>query len=49
MTTDYMDMMTQFETPSNPFPGLRTFEFNESLLYFGRDGHIYVSQRLGHN
>src|ERR1044071_4632266 len=38
MTTDYTDMMTQFEIPSNPFPGLRPFEFNESLLYFGRDG-----------
>src|SRR5215216_6453096 len=38
MTADYMKMMTQFEIPSNPFPGLRPFEFNESLLYFGRDG-----------
>lgn len=38
MTDDYVDMMMQFETPSNPFPGLRPFEFNESLLYFGRDG-----------
>ncbi|HTG17671.1 MAG TPA: hypothetical protein VK747_20655, partial [Blastocatellia bacterium] len=32
------DLMTQTETPSNPFPGLRPFEFHESLLYFGRDG-----------
>jgi WD40 repeat protein len=24
--------------PSNPFPGLRPFEFHESNLYFGRDG-----------
>jgi WD40 repeat protein/energy-coupling factor transporter ATP-binding protein EcfA2 len=24
--------------PSNPFPGLRPFEFGESHLYFGRDG-----------
>ena len=31
-------MMTEFESPSNPFPGLRPFEFDESLLYFGRDG-----------
>lgn len=38
MATDYIEMMTQFEFPSNPFPGLRPFEFNESLLYFGRDG-----------
>jgi WD40 repeat protein len=26
------------ETPDNPFPGLRPFEFGESHLYFGRDG-----------
>jgi WD40 repeat protein len=26
------------ETPANPFPGLRPFEFGESHLYFGRDG-----------
>lgn len=38
MATDYVEMMTRFELPSNPFPGLRPFEFNESLLYFGRDG-----------
>src|ERR1044071_6363265 len=38
MTLDYAETMTQFEIPSNPFPGLRPFEFNESLLYFGRDG-----------
>lgn len=38
MTTDYIDAMTRFEIPSNPFPGLRPFEFSESLLYFGRDG-----------
>ena len=30
--------MLDMETPKNPFPGLRPFEFNESLLYFGRDG-----------
>ena len=24
--------------PANPFPGLRPFEFDESHLYFGRDG-----------
>lgn len=30
--------ITGFEIPTNPFPGLRPFEFNERLLYFGRDG-----------
>ena len=30
--------MLEVEIPENPFPGLRPFEFNESLLYFGRDG-----------
>ena len=24
--------------PTNPFPGLRPFEFDESHLFFGRDG-----------
>jgi WD40 repeat protein len=28
----------EVETPQNPFPGLRPFEFHESNLYFGRDG-----------
>ena len=28
----------EVEVPLNPFPGLRPFEFNESNLYFGRDG-----------
>jgi len=28
----------EVEAPSNPFPGLRPFEFHESNLYFGRDG-----------
>ena len=25
-------------TPPSPFPGLRAFEFDESLIFFGRDG-----------
>lgn len=29
---------TEVGTLPNPFPGLRTFEFSESLLFFGRDG-----------
>jgi WD40 repeat protein/flagellar biosynthesis GTPase FlhF/energy-coupling factor transporter ATP-binding protein EcfA2 len=34
------DFLTHIEaeTPDNPFPGLRPFEFGESHLYFGRDG-----------
>jgi len=30
--------MASFEKPANPFPGLRPFEFQESHLFFGRDG-----------
>jgi energy-coupling factor transporter ATP-binding protein EcfA2 len=31
-------MVEQEITIRNPFPGLRTFEVNESLIFFGRDG-----------
>jgi WD40 repeat protein/flagellar biosynthesis GTPase FlhF len=34
---DYLTF-AETETPDNPFPGLRPFEFGESHLYFGRDG-----------
>ncbi|HYP27220.1 MAG TPA: hypothetical protein VE262_10925 [Blastocatellia bacterium] len=37
MAIDYEKMMTEVQ-PANPFPGLRPFEFHESLLFFGRDG-----------
>jgi WD40 repeat protein len=37
MITDHI-FMAEVETPANPFPGLRPFEFHESNLYFGRDG-----------
>jgi WD40 repeat protein len=37
MTVDYAQMSTEAQ-PANPFPGLRPFEFYESLLFFGRDG-----------
>ena len=40
--------MIDSEMPSNPFPGLRPFEFHESLLYFGRDGQSeQVIRKLG--
>jgi WD40 repeat protein/flagellar biosynthesis GTPase FlhF len=38
MTPEGLTMLADVETPSNPFPGLRPFEFGESHLYFGRDG-----------
>ncbi|HEX8772484.1 MAG TPA: hypothetical protein VF735_02695 [Pyrinomonadaceae bacterium] len=31
-------VVPELETLSNPFPGLRPFEFDESHLFFGRDG-----------
>src|SRR5919112_737231 len=37
MITDHI-YASEVEVPLNPFPGLRPFEFNESDLYFGRDG-----------
>ncbi|HEX6185160.1 MAG TPA: hypothetical protein VFZ44_14845 [Pyrinomonadaceae bacterium] len=38
MTPEGLDALADVEKPSNPFPGLRPFEFGESHLYFGRDG-----------
>jgi len=32
--------MTQFDLPDSPFVGLRPFESDESVLFFGRDEHI---------
>jgi hypothetical protein len=32
--------MDAIKVPSSPFPGLRPFEFQESHLFFGRDGQI---------
>ncbi|HVF89628.1 MAG TPA: WD40 repeat domain-containing protein [Blastocatellia bacterium] len=37
MTIDYEKIMVEVK-PSEPFPGLRPFKFEESLLFFGRDG-----------
>ncbi|HEV7890531.1 MAG TPA: hypothetical protein VGP08_07825 [Pyrinomonadaceae bacterium] len=38
MTPEGLTALADVEIPSNPFPGLRPFEFGESHLYFGRDG-----------
>ncbi len=37
MALNHEKLMAEAQ-PSNPFPGLRPFEFEESLLFFGRDG-----------
>jgi hypothetical protein len=33
-------LLEAIKVPSSPFPGLRPFEFQESHLFFGRDGQI---------
>jgi tetratricopeptide (TPR) repeat protein len=38
MSTEPSDPLVETGAPSNPFPGLRPFEFDESHLFFGRDG-----------
>jgi WD40 repeat protein/energy-coupling factor transporter ATP-binding protein EcfA2 len=38
MITESINRMLETEAPTNPFPGLRPFQFDESHLYFGRDG-----------
>src|SRR5262245_37026557 len=38
MITQNAETFTEITTPVNPFPGLRPFEFDESHLFFGRDG-----------
>ncbi|MBV9926750.1 MAG: hypothetical protein JOZ96_17155 [Acidobacteria bacterium] len=38
MTPEGLTTSAETATPVNPFPGLRAFEFDESHLYFGRDG-----------
>jgi ABC-type dipeptide/oligopeptide/nickel transport system ATPase component len=38
MTPEGLAALAGVERPSNPFPGLRPFEFGESHLYFGREG-----------
>lgn len=38
MSTELTETFAEVGTPTNPFPGLRPFEFEESHLFFGRDG-----------
>ena len=38
MITQKTDTFAEIATPTNPFPGLRPFDFDESHLFFGRDG-----------
>jgi WD40 repeat protein/energy-coupling factor transporter ATP-binding protein EcfA2 len=38
MTPEGLTLSAEAAAPVNPFPGLRPFEFDESHLYFGRDG-----------
>jgi WD40 repeat protein len=38
MITEATETFAEIGTPPNPFPGLRPFEFDESHLFFGRDG-----------
>jgi ABC-type glutathione transport system ATPase component len=43
MISESLHRLADTATPSNPFPGLRPFEFHESYLFFGRGGQ---SERL---
>ncbi len=38
MISEATETFAEIGTPANPFPGLRPFEFDESHLFFGRDG-----------
>jgi uncharacterized protein YcbK (DUF882 family) len=38
MSTQPSGACAEIKIPDNPFPGLRPFEFEESHLFFGRDG-----------
>lgn len=38
MSTQITETSAEIQASTNPFPGLRPFEFDESHLFFGRDG-----------
>ena len=38
MSMELTEASAEIGTPTNPFPGLRPFDFEESHLFFGRDG-----------
>jgi len=49
MITQNTESFAEITTPVNPFPGLRPFEFDESHLFFGRDGQSeQLIAKLGH-
>lgn len=48
MSSEPGDPLVEIGAPTNPFPGLRPFEFDESHLFFGRDGQSeQVISKLG--
>ena len=40
MITKKSTLLDAIKVPTDPFPGLRPFEFEESHLFFGRDGQV---------
>ena len=38
MNDVHLQQLVNIEPPTNPFPGLRPFEFHETHLFFGREG-----------
>lgn len=49
MNTESTETFAELGIPVNPFPGLRPFDFNESHLFFGRDGQSeQLISKLGH-
>ncbi|MBM4259337.1 MAG: hypothetical protein FJ147_25990 [Deltaproteobacteria bacterium] len=38
MSDVQLQQLVEIEPPTNPFPGLRPFEFHENHLFFGREG-----------
>ena len=49
MSMKTAETFAEIRIPVNPFPGLRPFEFEESHLFFGRDGQSeQLISKLGH-
>src|SRR5215213_1520022 len=38
MMPEALQQLAEVQPPTNPFPGLRPFEFHENHLFFGREG-----------
>src|SRR5262249_48682544 len=48
MIQESIERLAEIETPPNPFPGLRPFEFHETHLFFGRGGQSdQLIEKLG--